>query len=145
MRALGNAAEATGMQPCGARVMLVPLPGENHTFGLSMVHDFFARAGWDAWTGAVESSAELATMVRNEWVAMLGFSLACDDQLEEVRTEIGRVRRASRNPNIAIMVGGPGFSADPTLAAQVGADGTATDGRQAVLQAALLVTNGMRR
>ena len=145
MRALGNAAEATGIQPSGARVMLVPLPGENHTFGLSMVYDFFARAGWDAWTGAVESSAELATMVRNEWVAMLGFSLACDEQLEAVRTEIGRVRRASRNPNIAIMVGGPGFSADPTLAAQVGADGTATDGRQAVLQAALLVTNGMRR
>ena len=84
-------------------------------------------------------------MVRSEWVAMLGFSLACDDRLDAVRSEIRRVRQASRNPNIAVMVGGPGFSADPALAAQVGADGTATDGRQAVLQAALLVTNGMRR
>ena len=145
LRALGNVSQASGARPAGARVLLVPLPGEQHTFGLSMVHDFFTRAGWDSWTGPVESSAELATMVRSHWVAMLGFSLACDEQLDAVRSEIRRVRSASRNPNIAIMVGGPGFSADPTLAAQVGADGTATDGRQAVLQAALLVTNGMRR
>ena len=145
LRALGNVSQASGARPAGARVLLVPLPGEQHTFGLSMVHDFFMRAGWDSWTGPVESSAELATMVRSHWVAMLGFSLACDEQLDAVRAEIRRVRSASRNPNIAIMVGGPGFSADPTLAAQVGADGTATDGRQAVLQAALLVTNGMRR
>lgn len=145
LRALGNVSQASGARPAGARVLLVPLPGEQHTFGLSMVHDFFARAGWDSWTGPVETSAELATMVRSHWVSMLGFSLPCDEQLDAVRSEIRRVRSASRNPNIAIMVGGPGFSADPTLAAQVGADGTATDGRQAVLQAALLVTNGMRR
>lgn len=145
LRALGNVMGASMARPAGARVLLVPLPGENHSFGLSMVHDFFARAGWDAWTGPVESSAELATMVRSHWVAMVGFSLACDEQLDAVRAEIRRVRQSSRNPNIAIMVGGPGFSADPALAAAVGADGTATDGRQAVVQAALLVTNGMRR
>ena len=37
------------------------------------------------------------------------------------------------------MVGGPVFVAHPELAAYVGADGTATDGRQAVLQAESLL------
>ncbi len=146
MRALSGAfLEQAAARPIGPRALLVPLPGEQHTFGLSMVFDFFLCAGWNAWTGPVASSGDLLTMVRSQSVAMLGFSLACDERLDAVRKEICAVRRASRNPAIAIMVGGPGFTADPTLAAQVGADGTATDGRQAVLQASLLVTDGTRR
>ncbi len=145
MRALSGAFLEQAPRPMGPRALLVPLPTEQHTFGLSMVFDFFVRAGWSAWTGMVESSGELATMVRSQWVALLGFSLGCDDRLDALRSEIRSVRRASRNPNIVIMVGGPGFTADPSLAAQVGADGTATDGQQAVLQATLLVSGGARR
>jgi len=121
------------------RALLVPLPGEDQTFGLSMVHEFFCRAGWNAWSGPVESSADLRGMVRREWVEVIGFSLACDDKLDAVRTEIRSVRRASKNPGLGVLVGGPGFTANPSLAAEVGADGTATDGRQAVLQAQALV------
>jgi len=120
------------------RALLVPLPGEDNTFGLSMVHEFFCRAGWNAWSGPVESSADLRGMVRREWVEVIGFSLACDDKLDAVRTEIRSVRRASKNPGLGVLVGGPGFTANPSLAAEVGADGTATDGRQAVLQAQAL-------
>ena len=146
MRAMSSAFMGMAALPLnGPRAVLVPLPGEQHSFGLSMVCEFFTRAGWNAWTGPVESSADLAAMVRTQWVAMLGFSLACDDQLDAVRTEIKAVRRASRNRDIVIMVGGPGFSADPSLAAQVGADGTATDGNQAVQLAAVLVAKGIRR
>jgi len=129
----------------GPRVLLVPLPGEMHSFGLSMVHEFFCRAGWNAWSGPVEDSAELRAMVRREWVEVVGFSLACDDKLDVVRAEIRSVRRASQNPDLGIMVGGPGFTADPSLAAQVGADGTATDGHQAVLQAQALVDRAFKR
>ena len=128
-----------------ARVLLVPLPGEDHTFGLSMVYEFFRRAGWNAWCGPVESSADLRGMVRREWVEVIGFSLACDEKLDAVRTEIRSVRRASRNPGLAVLVGGPGFTANPSLAAEVGADGTAVDGRQAVLQAQALVDLAARR
>ena len=129
----------------GPRVLLVPLPGEDHTFGLSMVYEFFRRAGWNAWCGSVESSADLRGMVRREWVEVIGFSLACDEKLDAVRTEIRSVRRASRNPGLAVLVGGPGFTANPRLAAEVGADGTATDGRQAVLQAQALVDLAAKR
>lgn len=129
----------------GARILLVPLPGESHTFGLSMVHEFFRRAGWNAWSGPVASSAELAAMVRSERVDVVGFSLSCDERLETAYTEIRAVRRASLNPGIAIMVGGPPFADNPLLAAQLGADGTATDGRQAVAQAQALVEDSLAR
>ncbi len=129
----------------GPRVLLVPLPGEDHTFGLSMVYEFFRRAGWNAWSGPVESSADLRGLVRREWVEVIGFSLACDEKLDAVRAEIRSVRRASMNPGLAVLVGGPGFTANPLLAAEVGADGTATDGRQAVLQAKALVDMAAKR
>ena len=127
------------------RVVLVPLPGETHSFGLSMVYEFFRRAGWNAWTGSVDSPAALRTLVASRSIAVLGFSMACDERMAEARTQIAAVRRASLNPAIAIMVGGPGFTADPTLAAAVGADATATDGHNAVLQATALLAQAERR
>ena len=36
----------------GRRVLLLPGPGEQHTFGLVMVSEFFRRAGWDVTGGA---------------------------------------------------------------------------------------------
>lgn len=123
----------------GPRILLVPPPGESHTFGLSMVYEFFRRAGWNAWSGPVADSAELAWMVGREWVDVVGFSLSCDERLETIYSEIRAVRRASLNPGLAVMVGGPPFVGNPLLAAQLGADGTATDGRQAVAQAQALV------
>ena len=129
----------------GPRVLLLPLPGETHTFGLSMVYEFFRRAGWNAWTGSVGCSADLRSLVRREWVEIIGFSLSCDDKLDAVRAEIRSVRRASKNPGLHVLVGGPGFAANPRLAAEVGADGTAVDGREAVLQAQALVDLAAKR
>lgn len=138
--AFGRGLDITGRGP---RALLVPLPGETHTFGLAMVHEFFCRAGWDAWTGPIGRSDDLRAMVRHDWVDVVGFSMACDDKLDAVRAEIRALRRVSLNPRLGIMVGGPGFTASPSLAAEVGADGTATDGRQAVREAQSLVDRAL--
>lgn len=122
------------------RALLVALPGEQHRLGLSMVQDFFRRAGWNVWSGSVGSSHELATLVRRERFSIVGLSVVRIDRMEEVAQEIRMIRRFSCNPAAGIMVGGPAFSADPHLAAMVGADATATDGRQAVQQARTLMT-----
>jgi methanogenic corrinoid protein MtbC1 len=129
----------------GPRILLVPPPGESHTFGLSMVYEFFRRAGWNAWSGPIRNSAELAGIVGRERVDVIGFSLSCDEQLEAMYSEIRAVRRASLNPSLAVMVGGPPFVGNPLLATQLGADGTATDGRQAVAQAQALVKDNRAR
>lgn len=124
----------------GPRALLVPVVGEQHTFGLAMVVDFFRSARWNVWSGAVKSNADLAGLVRRESFAIVGFSVACGDRLEAVAACIRAVRRASCNRAIGIMVGGPMFIAHPEFAALVGADATAVDGRQAVLQAEALLT-----
>lgn len=136
MRELSPAflAEA-GSQLTGPRIVLVPLPGAQHTFGLSMVFDFFLRAGWDAWCGTVASSRELVSKVSGEWVDVIGFSVACDGQLEAARAEIDAVRRASRNPVLGVLVGGPAIVGRPDIASLLGADAAASDARQAIVEA----------
>ena len=121
------------------RVLLVPAPGDQHSFGMSMVASFFQRAGWNGWSGVPASPAELLARVRNEWFAVVGFSVSNATKLDALTTTIRAIRRASRNREVGIMVGGPVFADHPELVAMVGADATAADGRQAVLQAQRLL------
>jgi methanogenic corrinoid protein MtbC1 len=121
------------------RVLLVPVPGEQHTFGLAMVATFLSRAGWTVWSEPLASSNDLVGIVRSEWFAVVGFSLSCPNRLEALATNIRRVRRASRNPAVGILVGGQIFVERPELVVLVGADATAVDGRQATLQAENLI------
>lgn len=106
LRELGAAHHtSTAVNPAAPRILLVPLPREQHTFGLSMVYDFFCRAGWNAWSGTIESEGELAAMVRESWFDVVGFSLPCDEQLDDARAIIGMVRASSLNPGVAVMAG----------------------------------------
>lgn len=140
MRTL-SASQPTTMDalPQGRRALLIPMPGEQHTFGLVMVADFFRRAGWDVWTDPVKDANELASLVRHEWFTMIGLSVGCESHLEGLASSIHSVRRAARNRSIGVMVGGSLIAKHPELAIQVGADATGKDARQAVMQAENLV------
>ena len=96
----------------------MPAPGEQHGLGLRIVSEFMRRAGWQVWCGAPESRAVLLDMVRQEWFALIGFSTACTNRLESLETAVRLVRRASRNPAIGVMVGGPVFIDHPELATE---------------------------
>jgi methanogenic corrinoid protein MtbC1 len=126
------------------RILLAPVPGEQHSFGLLMVGEFFRRQGWDVSSSTGASVKELAALVRRQWFAAVGFSLACDDRLEVLAAAIREVRRASRNPQIGVLVGGRAFLDRPEMAARVGADATAADGQQATLKAETLLALLMR-
>jgi transcriptional regulator PpsR len=112
-------------------VLLLPGPGEQHTFGLVMVSEFFRRAGWDVAGGPWEAGADPIIMVRREWFDVVGFSLGSELHLDELAQCIRAVRKAAINPRIGIMVGGPIFSLHPEFVSRVGADGAASDGRKA--------------
>ena len=107
---------------------------------MSMVASFFQRAGWGGWSGVPGSTSDLVRMVRDGHFAIVGFSASCHRRMDALSGAIRAVRRASMNRGIRIMVGGPLFALQPGLVALVGADATATDGRQAVLQAQNLLT-----
>jgi methanogenic corrinoid protein MtbC1 len=118
------------------RALLAVAPGEQHTLGLFMVRDFFRRAGWAVPGGTPGTVDEIAAAVRNEWFAVVGLSLACERHVGALRDTVRAIRRASRNGGIGVMVGGPLLLARPDLALEVGADGTAVDGRSAAEEAA---------
>lgn len=119
----------------GHRAMLMPMPGDQHTFGLSMVVEFFRRAGWEVWDELPAAAADVVSAVRKEWFAVAGLSVSCESRLDTLAAVIRAIRRASRNRAIGVMVGGPVFIEHPDFVALVGADATAVDGSQAVLQA----------
>ncbi len=140
MRLLGRAfAGDLAPQAAAPGALLVQMPGEQHGFGLAMVVQFFRRAGWRVRAEPVVTSAELADLVRAQSFALVGISVSCSDRLESLAADIRAIRRHSRNRAVGIMVGGPPFVAHPQLAAMVGADATAVDGRQAVNEARCLV------
>lgn len=117
------------------RALLMPAPGEQHTFGLVIVSEFFRRAGWEV-SGAVHASdRELQDLVGGTWFAVAGLTLGSESRLDALVSCIRLIRAASCNRHIGIMVGGPLFLARPHLVAQVGADSTARDAPEAVLQA----------
>lgn len=131
---------APGRRHEDRRVLLAPVPGEQHSFGLVMVGEFFRRQGWDVCSATGAGAGELAAMVRKQWFSMVGLSLAGECRLEALAGLIREIRRASLNTQIGIMVGGRAFTEQPELAALVGADATASDGLQAVLKAETLLS-----
>jgi methanogenic corrinoid protein MtbC1 len=116
-------------------VLLTIIPGEQHSFGLSMVAEFFRRAGWNLCTGPFSSHQELTSLVHNHWFDVVGFSVSGDRRLEELRKDIREIRRHSRNRNVGIMLGGPMVIAEPDLVASIGADMMAADATTAPQQA----------
>jgi methanogenic corrinoid protein MtbC1 len=117
------------------RILLAPAPGEQHSFGILVVEQFFRGQGWDVWSGSGLERVEILEAAHRIWFGVAGFSLACEDHIGDLALLIRDVRRVSRNAGIGVLVGGPLFIENPDLVALVGADATATDGRQATLQA----------
>lgn len=124
--------EPNGTSAAGRRILLLPGPGEQHTFGLVMVAEFFRRAGWDVAGSSWEAGADPVVMVRQEWFDVVGFSLGAREHMGELRECIRSVRKAALNPRVGIIVGGPVFVQHPECGTQVEADAVASDGRQAI-------------
>src|SRR6201996_4539128 len=88
------------------RALLVPMPGEQHSFGLIMVAEFFRRAGWDVWDLHPSKPEDLLAAVQKQWFSVVGVSLSCESRLEQLAPLIAAIRAKSRNPAVGIMVGG---------------------------------------
>jgi methylmalonyl-CoA mutase cobalamin-binding subunit len=123
---------AAGWPACG-RILLAPVPGEQHRFGLSVLDALFRQTGWD--TAQVDTLKDMRRQLRQDWFDVAGLSLSCDVLFGQVKPTIQALRRASRNPSLFVMVGGRFFVDHPERAAEVGADVAVTDAHDALRQA----------
>ncbi len=123
-------AESGRTEPVG-NVLLTCVPGEQHTLGVIIVAEFLLRDGWRVLVGAPWTESDLMAMASTEWFDVIGFSVGCENRLSTLKREISRLRKASRNPNVRVMVGGKVFSDDADMCTRVGADAFATDAREA--------------
>lgn len=124
----------------GRRALLVPAPGEQHTFGLLLVMEFFRRAGWHVVGGLTETNSDLEGIVQRQRFQIVGLSLSAERHVDDLTRQIRRIRRKSRNRNIGVLVGGKVFVEHPEWAAKVGADAVALDEQEAIRQADQIVT-----
>ena len=121
------------------RALIMPLPGEQHTFGASLIGENFRRDGWRVWGGPPRSLDDIIELVDGQWFDMVGLSASKVPNPDRVAADIRCIRRASVNKDVKILIGGRVFNEHPVLVTAVGADMTAVNGRQAVSQIVQLI------
>ncbi|MCJ2136157.1 cobalamin B12-binding domain-containing protein [Methylobacterium sp. J-026] len=119
--------EDEAVSVCGRSVLLLPCPSETHRFGLSIVASFFREAGWDVTTAVPEPGLDPLDLLATDWFDVVGLSLSSDVLLPVLVATVADVRRASRNPAVRVLVGGPYFVRHGGDASIVGADACALD------------------
>ena len=126
------------------KVLMATAPGNQHSFGASMVERLLTAAGWQVDAEYSGEADDIISAVRRNWFAVIGLTAGSDLQLQGLKSVIAQVRRESQNTAIGIMVGGSMFTENPSLADYVGADVTAPNAAAAVLAAQKLFDLGVR-
>lgn len=123
----------------GRAALFAPAPGEQHTFGIVIIEEFFRRSGWRTWTELSGALEEIVGAVQAHRFDVFGMTASSEERLDQFAPMIMSIRRASRNRDISVMVGGRLFLERPELVARIGADAMAADAREAVLKAEVAV------
>jgi methanogenic corrinoid protein MtbC1 len=121
------------------RILMATLPGQQHTFGLSMLSEFFRREGWTVLSIPSPKPSEVQDALSAYWFDVLALSAGSDNELPALTKAIRVARKTSSNPRLSVMVGGPAFLHQPDLASTVGADGYSADAEAALHLAVQLI------
>jgi MerR family transcriptional regulator, light-induced transcriptional regulator len=116
----------------GPHALLLPAPGESHSFGLVIVSELFRKRGWYVAGGLPVTQRVLVNMVNTQPYAVVGFSLSNDALLADLKAAIKRVRKSSAYRDVLVIVGGRAFDGKTHLAAEIGADAAFADAAEVV-------------
>ena len=109
------------------RALVTVLPGETHLAGLTFASVALDAIGWSVECGFPRTTAELERLVSEEAFDVLHIALSDsftrDEKLGQLAATIRAARRASRVPQMQVLVSGRAFAETPGLAVVVGADG----------------------
>jgi len=109
------------------RILIATLPGSQHSFGLSMLSEFFRSEGWTVLAIPAPDQRELLEALVNNWLDVFALSISLDSELDNAKNIIEFARKRSCNPEISLIAGGPLCINNPELVESVGADGTSMD------------------
>lgn len=146
MRELAGNSDSDRIGMPHGRILLAPVPGDQHSFGVSMLEGFFRRDGWEVCNdGGPMSRREIVSLAGAEWLDVIALSLSSDIQYDQLRRLISALRQASRNPSVFVMVGGRYFLDHPESVGVVGADAVAFDAPDALRQASSRLSFALSR
>jgi hypothetical protein len=116
------------------RVLLVPQPGEPHSFCAALNSEMLLQVGWHPSCEFPENDKALQDLVANAWFDALDLSLSPalrrEHWLPRMAETVRKARQASRNPALAIVVSGRVFAENADACATVGADAFAASALQ---------------
>lgn len=143
---LRSAAQASGKPRDGRRALCAAVGADLHDTGLRMVADLLELDGWTAeFLGASVPAAEVVMAAEDgdrpdgTRIDLVVLSAATDLAVRPVADAIALLRASPVSGSVPVLVGGGPFSADPALAAVVGADAAARSLSEAVAGASRLV------
>jgi MerR family transcriptional regulator, light-induced transcriptional regulator len=119
--------------------LFAAMPGDQHTFGASMMQECFAIAGWDSELLIEANNHALIDSVAERNFDLLGLTLTNDCPSTRVADLIRTLRSVSRNPRLCVMIGGRLPTEQPDMVVLTGANGTAATAPEAVRTAARLI------
>ena len=118
-----------------ASIALASADTEQHSFGLFIVSKFFQLEGWHVVGGPqLQIGEDVEDLVHDMWFDVIGISAATDSKASELRSAIQKIRLASSNSSISVLVGGKSFTDNPELHRIIGADDVASDAQDAVVK-----------
>jgi len=123
------------------RIMIASAPGSEHLLGPLIVSEFFRKEGWQVVLEISPTINELVQAVSNEWFDAVGLSVSIQEQLTDLKLLISKIKKLSRNPRIAVMLGGPIFTIQKHEAYDFGAGAICVNAKDAVGLAQSLLVN----
>jgi MerR family transcriptional regulator, light-induced transcriptional regulator len=111
----------------GRHALLLPTPGEQHTFGLRLVQEFLLREGWSVTNQNCENLEQVEKLVHNNHFDVVGLSISGETLIDPFMSAIRRIRKKSKNRSIKVVVGGHLFVERPDLITSCGSDAYAVD------------------
>jgi MerR family transcriptional regulator, light-induced transcriptional regulator len=112
--------------------LLTPAPGEQHTFGLSIVDDAFRRAGWEVDCCGCDEEVEMTRLAATNHYQVIGISVSVERHLPDLSALSRKLRLKSRNKAIVLIAGGSMVMQNPRGALDAGFDLLAVDAVSAV-------------
>ncbi len=121
------------------RILMTTMTGQQHTFGLSILSEFFRREGWVVLSIPSPEPGETQSTLSRHWFDVLALSASMEGETDDLTRTIQAARKTSQNPRLSVIVGGPLFQRNPGLADEIGADGFSGDAEEALSLAGHLI------